>query len=285
MEHPTVALLKTTFADFQRHKSQWLAAAIAYFTLFATAPLIIVVVEIAGLFLGQHRAALGRLYAYMSVTAGQAATPVIKAIVAATFSQPRNNMLAQIIAWIVFVVAAVGLFSSLQDALNTVWDVAPGARTLAQTARERLVSFAAVLAMALLLLVALAVNAGLTIASAALLHVVPGFPTIAKTLDLAATFAMTTLLFAVLFVLLPDCRVAWRDVWLGAFVSAGLFVAGQFVLGWYLGRVAITSAYGTFGGLIAFLIWTYYSAQILLIGAEFTHVYAQRYGSLKLPND
>lgn len=274
------SLAKETFAEFQRHKSSWLAAAIAYFTMFAVAPLIIVVVEIAGFFLGQHQTVLHTLYGYMSTTAGPSAAHGIQAIVSATFSNRKAGVLSQIVGWTVFVVGAVGLFSSLQEALNTVWDVTPDKRTLLATVKDRLLSFATVLGIAFLLLVSLGVNALLTVGSSALVHVFPGFPTVAKALDFLLSLAMITLLFALIFELLPERRIAWRDVWLGAAVSALLFVLGQFVLGWYLGRAGITSGYGAFGGLIVFLIWVYYSAQIMLFGAEFTHVYARRFGSL-----
>ncbi|MFZ0032663.1 MAG: YihY/virulence factor BrkB family protein [Candidatus Cybelea sp.] len=276
---PMVALARETFSEFQRHKAHWLAAAIAYFTIFAIAPLTIVVVEIAGLFLGEHEAVLNRLYGYMSSSAGPSAANGIQSIVAATFSQHRTGLLPQIIAWTVFVVAAVGLFSSLQEALNTVWDVTPEKKTLLATVKGRVLSFGMVLAIAFLLLVSLGINAALTIASHAMAHVIPGFPTLAKLLDFGVSFAMVTALFALLFEYLPERRIAWRDVWLGAAVSALLFVAGQFLLGWYLGRAVVSSGYGAFGGLIVFLIWTYYSAQIMLFGAEFTRVYARRFGS------
>jgi membrane protein len=276
-----VPLARETFAEFQRHKAPWLAAAIAYFTVFAIAPLIIVVVEIAGLFLGDHEALLHRLYDYMSSSAGPSAAQGIQSIVAATFSQHKAGLLGQIIGWTVFVVAAVGLFASLQEALNTVWDVTPEKKTLLETIRARVLSFGMVLGIAFLLLISLGVTAVLTIADHAMAHTFPGFPTLAKLLDFGVSFVMVTALFALLFEYLPERRIAWRDVWLGATVSALLFVVGQFALGWYLGRAGVSSAYGAFGGLIVFLVWTYYSAQIMLFGAEFTCVYARRFGSLR----
>ncbi|MFY9665320.1 MAG: YihY/virulence factor BrkB family protein [Candidatus Cybelea sp.] len=276
-----VPLAREAFTEFQRHKAHWLAAAIAYFTIFAIAPLIIVVAEIAGLFLGRHEAVLNQIYDYMSSSAGPSAAHGIQAIVAATFSQRKAGFLAQAVGWAVFVVAAVGLFNSLQEALNTVWDVKPEKKTLLATIGGRLPSFGIVLGIAFLLLVSLGVTSILTIASHALAHVIPGFPTLAKLLDFGVSFAMVTTLFALLFEYLPERRIAWRDVWLGATISALLFVVGQFLLGWYLGRAGVSSGYGAFGGLIVFLIWTYYSAQIMLFGAEFTSVYARRFGSLQ----
>lgn len=273
-----VPLTRETFTEFQRHKAHWLAAAIAYFTIFAVAPLIIVVVEIAGFFLGQHEAVLSQLYGYMSSSAGPSAAHGIHSIVAATFSQHKTDLLAQIIAWTVFVVAAVGLFTSLQEALNTVCEVPPGKKTFLETIKGRVLSFGMVLGIAFLLIMSLGVNAVLTVAGHAMAHVIPGFPTLAKLLDSVFSLAMVTALFALLFKYLPERRIAWRDVWIGATVSALLFVAGQFLLGWYLGRAGVSSGYGEFGGLIVFLIWAYYSAQIMLFGAEFTRVYARRFG-------
>jgi membrane protein len=276
-----VPLAKATFSDFTRHKSQWIAAAVAYFTIFAIAPLIIVVVEIAGIFLGEHRAVLNELYGYLSSTAGPSAAQGIQSIVSSTLEQRKAGTIAQIVGWIVFAAAAVGLFSSLQEALNTVWDVTPEKKTILETIKGRLLSFGMVLCVAFVLLVSLGLNSVLTVASAAMAQVFPAFPSLMKVADFVVSFALITAMFALLFEYLPECRIAWRDVWLGAAVSSLLFVIGQFLLGWYLGRAGISSSYGSFGGLVVFLLWTFYSAQILLIGAEFTHVYARRFGSLQ----
>ncbi len=275
-----VPLAKETFAEFQRHKDQWLAAAIAYFTMFAIAPLVIVVVEIAGFFLGSHQGMLNTLYGYMSHTAGPSAAQGIHGIVSATFAQRKSGVLMQIVGWVIFILAAVGLFNSLQEALNTVWDVTAEKKTFLETLKARVPAFGVVLAIAFLLLVSLGVNAVLTVAGAALMHIAPFFPTIAKILNFFVSLALITALFALLFEYLPERRIAWRDVWLGAGVSALLFVIGQFLLGWYLGRAGVSSGYGAFGGLVVFLVWVNYSAQIMLLGAEFTHVYARRQGSL-----
>jgi membrane protein len=276
-----VSLVKETFGDFQRHKAPWLAAAIAYYTLLAIAPLIIVVVELMGLFLGHHQVVLNRVYEYLSSTAGPTASHGIAAIVSGTFSQRKAGLIAQIFGWIVFVLAAVGFFSSLQEALNTVWDVEEDKRGLLTTLRQRLVSFGTVVGVAFLLLVSLGLNSLLTLASAALAGVFPGFPILLKVLDFGVSFALVTAVFALMYAVLPDCRVAWRDVWIGAAASALLFVVGQFLLGWYLGRAGVSSGYGAFGGIVIFLIWVNYSAQIMLFGAEFTHVYARNVGSLR----
>ncbi|MBV8246121.1 MAG: YihY/virulence factor BrkB family protein [Candidatus Eremiobacteraeota bacterium] len=271
-----IALVKETLAQYQRHKAQWLAAAIAYFTTFAIAPLIIVVVEILGFVLGQHRGTLAMLHAYLQQNAGRAAADGIDAIVAATFAQRRAGTIAQIVGWFVFVLGAVGLFSALQDALNTIWDVEAQKRTLWGNIRERASSFAVVVGIALLLLVSLLASTALTAAGPALRDVFPAFPAVAKIADFVISFVVVAVLFGIIYAYLPDCRISWRDVWVGAAISALLFVTGQSLLGWYLGHAAIANGYGAFGGLVVFMVWVNYSAQIVLFGAEFTHVYARR---------
>jgi membrane protein len=167
----------------------------------------------------------------------------------------------------------MGLFSPVQDALNTVWDVQPQKQTLLEIGKQRLLSFATVLSIAFLLLVSLGLNSLLTIASSSLSGISPDFPLALKGVDFLASLALVTALFSLMFKVLPRCRITWGDVWIGAAVSALLFVAGQFLLGWYLGRAGISSSYGAFGGVVVFLIWVNYSAQIMLLGAEFTHIY------------
>jgi membrane protein len=276
-----VLLAKEAYAEYKRHKGQWLAAAIAYFTVFAIAPLFIVIVEIAGLFLGHHQAVLDALYGYLAHTAGPSASHGIESIVTASLSQRRAGLIAQIVGWAVFLFGAMGLFTALQDALNTVWDVEPPKKNIVQAVIGRLFSFGMVLCIAFLLLVSLGLNAAMTIAGRAMSQMLPLLPALVKAGDFIVSLALITVVFALLFEYLPDCRISWRDVWLGAGVSALLFVIGQFALGWYLGRAGISSTYGSFGGIVAFLLWAYYSAQILLLGAEFTHVYAVKFGSLR----
>lgn len=273
-----VPMAKETWAEFQRHNAQWLAAALAYFTTFAIAPLIIVLVEIAGVFLGGHQQALNQIFHYLKQDAGPGAGAV-QTIVQATFSQKRSGTLTQIIGWIVFAIAAIGLFSALQFALNTIWDVKPQRQGIWAAICSRWTAFLAILGVALLLFISILLNAGLTMMSAALTHVFPGFATLMKLVDFVLSFGVLWVAFAFLYEFLPECRIEWRDVWVGGALTSFLFVVGQFLLGWYLGRAGISSGYGAFGSLVVFLIWVNYSAQIVLFGAEFTHVFAQRHGS------
>jgi membrane protein len=275
-----IALLRTTWSDFQRHNAQWLAAALAYFAAFAVAPLIVVLVEIAGFIIHNHQHVLDVIFNYMQRDLGTG-SQAIRQIVSATFNQSHGSLWAQVIGWTIFVFAAAGLFGSLRFALNTAWDVADRRLSLWQNVLQRGAGFAMMLVVALLLLASVFANAALTAASSYLASLHGGLATLVKVADFAMTLALVWLLFALLFRYLPNCRIAWGDVWLGAGITALLFTVGQFLLGWYLGRASVTSVYGAFGSLVAFLLWANYTAQIFLFGAEFTHVYAQHHGTLR----
>jgi len=273
-------MIRETFSEFARHKDQWAAAAIAYFALFAIAPLFIVLVEIVGAVLGQHRQVLDTLYGYLARAAKPQTAEDVRAIVQTTLARQHSGPIGQIVSWILFVLGSVGLFSAFAQALDNVWEVAPKSSGLIQVVRSRLVAFGIVLVVALLLLVSLLVNSFLGPAEQALGHAAPFLPGIAKWLDYLVSIAVVAVLFAAIYEYLPDARIAWRDVWPGAIVSAVLFVAGQALLSWYLGYTGFASALGVIGGVVAFLIWANYSAQIVLLGAEFTRLYARRRGGV-----
>lgn len=270
------AMTRDTFGEFNRHRSQWLAAAIAYFTAFAIAPLIIIAVELAGGVLGSHRAVLETIYAYVGAHGGPDASALLRSIVAATFSRHGSGTFAHVVTWTIFVAAAFGWCGSIQEALNTIWDVKPAKRGLVETVKVRAVPFAMMLGGALLLLMSLCLSAAVAAANGLLARVLPGLPFLATVLDVAVGLVLTTGLFALLFAAVPECRIPWRHVWPGALASAVLFVVGQFVLGRYLEHTGTSSTFGAFSGLAVFLVWVYYSAQSVLLGAEFTRVYARR---------
>jgi membrane protein len=269
------ALARRTFHNFQRHRGPWLAAAISYYMIFAIAPLIIVTVHIAGLILGHHRAVLDEIFGYIQSTAGQATADTVRSIVTTTFTKERSNLLTQTIGWVIFIVATLGLFAALQDALNIVWDLKPDRRSPLQLVRSRTLAFATVLVLALLLTLSIAVNAALTVAGAAAAPMIASFPILTKALYFVLSFAIMAGLLAFAFRFMPECHVEWRDVWVGSAVTSLLFVIGQFALGAILAHAALTSTFGAFTSLVLFLLWTNYSAQIILFGAEFTHVRAQ----------
>ncbi len=278
LRQDAVPLAKQTWQEFGRHNGQWLAAALAYFAAFAVAPLIIVLVEIAGLVVGNHQRVLNDIFGYLQRDAG-AGAGAVKQIVSATFNAPRKGILAEIVGWIVFIIASIGLFNAVQFALNTIWDLTPQKMGIWQAIKQRITGFGVMMLIALLLLISIGVNALLTAASGWLIHIAPFFPTVIKIVDFVISFAVIWLGFAVLFEYLPDCHIEWSDVWIGSAFTSFLFVVGQFLLGWYLGRAGVSSGYGAFGSLVVFLIWVNYSAQIMLLGAQFTNVYAQRHGS------
>lgn len=273
--------IRETLTEFGRHNGQWAAAAIAYFTLFAVAPLFIVVVEIVGAVLGQHRQALDMLYGYLAHSARPEAANDVRTIVAATFARQHSGTVGQIVGWVLFVLGAIGLFSAFQYALNTIWEVPPKKNGLLAAIQSRVVSFGIVVVVALLLLISLLINSFLTGAEQALSHVASFLPVLARWADYVLSVAIIAALFAVVYEYLPDVRIEWRHVWPGAFVSAVLFVIGQALLSWYLGYTGMASTFGVLGGIVAFLVWANYSAQIVLLGAEFTHVYARRHGGIR----
>ena len=272
-----IPLLRETWAAYRKHNAQWLAAALAYFAAFAVAPLIIVVVEIAGFFLHSHQHVLDVIFNYMRRDLGSG-SDAVRRIVTSTFNQPRHGLASQIIGWALFTLAAAGLFSALQFALNTAWDVAEQKQGIWATAQQKVLGFLMMLAVAALLLASVVANAALATASSYLARVFTGLGVIAQIGDFLITFGFVWLLFALLFRYLPNARISWSDVRLGAGITALLFTIGQFLIGWYLGRAGLSSSYGAFGSLVAFLLWANYTAQIFLLGAEFTHVYARAVG-------
>lgn len=280
MMREIVSEIRETFAEFARHNDQWAAAAMAYFTLFAIAPLFIVVVEIVGAVLGRHQQVLDMLYGYLAHSARPEAANDIRTIVQATLARQHSGLLSQIVGWALFILGALGLFSAFQQALNTIWEVPPKKNGLMSAIQARIVSFAIVVVVALLLLVSLLINSMLGTAEQALAHVAPFLPPLAKWLDYVFSVAVIAALLAVVFEYLPDVRIEWRHVWPGATVSAVLFVIGQALLSWYLGYTGMASTFGVLGGIVAFLIWANYTAQIVLFGAEFTRVYARRRGGI-----
>jgi membrane protein len=275
-----IPLLRETWGAFQKHHAQWLAAALAYFAAFAAAPLIIVAVEIAGFFLHSHRHVLDVIFDYMRRDLGSG-SDAVRQIVQSTFNQPRHSVASQIVGWALFVLAAIGLFNGVQFALNTAWDVADQEQGIWETIQQKVLGFAMMIVVAALLLISVIANAALATASNFLARVFTGLGVIVQVGDFLITFGVVWLLFALLFRYLPSTRIAWGDVRLGAGITALLFTIGQLVIGWYLGRAGLSSSYGAFGSLVAFLIWAYYTSQIFLFGAEFTHVYAQNHGTLR----
>jgi membrane protein len=277
-------ILKETGTAWDEDNVTRLAASLAYFTLLSIAPLIILAVAVTGLAFGEE-AAREHIAGEIASVVGAGAADAIQSI-AKNAHTPGTGVLSICVGLVVLLFGASGVFGELQSALNTVWDVAPKpGRGIWGLVKDRFFSFTLVLGVAFLLLVSLVVSAGLTWVGQVFEQSLPGGAVVWQLLNFGISFAVVTALFALMFKKLPDVHISWRDVWVGAAVTAGLFTLGKFGLGIYLGSAGVASAYGAAGSIVALVIWVYYSAQVLLIGAEFTEVYARRFGSRITPDD
>ena len=274
-----VALFKNTAGEWIQDKCPQLGAALAYFTVFSLAPLVLVLLAVFGLIFGGSDQARQKITEQLQYLIDPSGIKVIQDI-AANASKPQAGIIATTIGILLALFGASGVFGQLQDALNTVWGVKPKpGGGIVGFIRTRFMSFAMVGGVCFLLLVSLTVETLLRGFNQYLQNVMPGGDILALTLFLIFDVAVVVLLFAMIFRYLPDAKIAWRDVWVGATLTAILFVLGKFVLGLYLGSGAAGSAYGAASSLITLLLWIYYAAQILLFGAEFTQVYANTYGT------
>lgn len=280
-----VGLLKETAKEWSEDKSSRLAAALAYYTIFSLAPLLIIVIAIAGLVFGQD-AAQGEIVGQLQGLLGRDAAQAIQTVLANAGKKSSGGIITTILNVGILIFGASGVFAQLQDAMNTVWEVAPKpGQGIKQVIRTRLLSFSMILVIGFLLLVSLALSAGLAVVGNLMGNLLPGLGFLWQLLNFAISFGVITLLFAMIFKILPDAKIAWGDVWLGAGLTALLFAIGKLLIGLYLGNASVGSAYGAAGSLVVLLIWVYYSAQIMFFGAEFTQVYASHYGSRIVPAD
>jgi membrane protein len=273
-------LLQEAGNEWLEDKASRLGAALAYYTIFALAPLLLIVIAVAGFVFGEE-AARGELFEQIRGLVGDQGAVAIEAMVA-NASQKESNTLATIIGVAMLLVGAAGLFGQLQDALNTIWEVQPKpGRGLWDFLRDRFLSFTMVLGCAFLLLVSLVISAVL----AALGSLFGDWQAsiVGQLINIVISFGVITGMFAMIYRFLPDVELAWADVWLGAAVTALLFTVGKWLIGLYLGHSSVGSAYGAAGSLAVLLVWLYYSAQIFLFGAELTKAYADRHGSRIVP--
>ena len=274
------SLLKQSFAEWKRDKVSRLAAALAYYTAFALAPVLIIVIAVAS-FLFEQSTVQGRIIEQLQGLLGESGAEMVQEMLVSAQSQDSNSFLATVVGFGLLVVGASGLFIQLQDALNTVWNVK--ARTdqgIGGLVRDRLLSFGMVLVIGFLLMVSLALSAALTAVSGFIGGgALPGLDIFWQIANAVVSFGVITLLFALIYKFLPDAKIGWSDVWVGAAITAFLFTIGKGAIGLYLGNSSAASAYGAAGSFVVLLLWIYYSAQILLFGAEFTQVYANRFGS------
>jgi membrane protein len=268
-------LLKTTVYEWMDHRAMQAAAALAYYALFSIAPLLLIVISIVGLVFGPD-AARASVMDQMRGLVGESGARGIEQMLAGV-RDPTANAAAGLVGVVVLLFGASGVFGQLKDALNTIWEApAPPGGMIASYVRGRFLSFAMVLAVGFLLLVSLLVSAGLQAVGTYMTGLLPGSEGIWEGVNFLVSWGTITLLFAMIFKYIPDKEIRWRDVWIGALISALLFSLGKTLIGLYLGRSAVASAYGAAGSLVVLLVWVYYSSLLVLLGAEFSHVQATR---------
>lgn len=274
-------LISETFNRWQDDKAPRLGAALSYYTLFSIAPVLIIVIAVVGLIFGRE-AVQGEIFAQLGGLVGTTSALAIQDLIK-NASQPAASTIATIVGIATLLLGATGVFVELQDALNTIWGVKPKpGRGIMGLVKDRLLSFAMILGVGFLLLVSLVISAGLT-ALNTFLASMPGTAIVWSILSFVISFAVITVLFAMIFKILPDVRIAWTDVWVGAGVTSILFTIGKFLIGLYLGKSSFASAYGAAGSIVILLVWVYYSSQLVFFGAEFTQVWANYFGSHVVP--
>jgi membrane protein len=260
-----------------------MGAALAYYTMFSLAPLLLIVISVAGLVFGQD-AARGEIQAQLSALMGDKGAAAVQDLLASV-GEPAEGAAATVLGVVLLLIGSTTVFGELQDSLDRIWRVPAPRRTSGwfSLVRARLLSFGMIMAIGFLLMVSLVVSAALATLGR---WWQPGFGAwvaVAETINSMGSFAMVAAMFALIYKVMPRVRVLWRDVWVGALFTALLFTAGKSLIGLYVGRSGVTSAFGAAGSLVVVLLWVYYSAQIFLLGAEFTWVYANTFGSRSRP--
>jgi len=275
------ALLKKVFASWLADDVPSMGAALAYYTLFSLAPLLLIVIAVAGLVFGQE-AARGEIEQQLRALMGEPGAGAVQALLASV-GKPSESSLATLLGVVLLLIGATTVFGELQSALDRIWRVPAAAPVNGwlNLLRARLLSFGMILVIGFLLMVSLLLSAALATMERFWSPLFGGWISIASASNAAAGFALVTAMFALIYKVMPRAQVEWRDVWTGALFTALLFSLGKALIGAYIGRSGIVSAFGAAGSLVVVLLWVYYSAQIFLIGAEFTWVYANLFGSRK----
>lgn len=278
-------LVRDTVREWFESKTFQLGAALAYYGVFSIAPILVIAVAIAGALFGES-AARGQVATHLRETFGPAVADAVQQALGYVHTSGSSG-LASALSVLVLLFGAIGFFAQLQAALDTIWNVMPKpGRGLWGVVADRLISFLMVLLIAALLLLSLLASAVLAAMDQLLTATaLPGGVYLWRGVHWVVSLGLLTLLFALLYKIMPDVKIAWRAVWVGAAVTALLFTVGSYLIGLYLGRASVTSAYGAAGSLVIILLWVYYSSQIVLLGAEFTRLYADRYGQPAQPAD
>ena len=275
---PIYELLKATYAEWSRDKVPRMGAALAYYTIFSLAPLLVIAIAIAGFVFGPQ-AVQGRITAQIQGLVGPESAHAVQTMIQSAH-KPAHGVFATIFGVVVLLLGASGVFSEMQDALNTIWKVDTTSKTgVWNLIKSRFFSFGMVLGIGFLLLVSLLLSAALSAVATYASGFLPIPPAALHAMDFVFSLLFIAGLMAMIFKLLPDVPVPWSDVWVGAIITSLLFTAGKFLIGFYIGHSVTMTAYGAAGSVVIILAWIYYSAQILYFGAEFTRVYSTRCGA------
>ncbi len=269
-------LFVQSFNEWMADRALRFSAALAYYSIFAMAPLIIIAIAVAGLAFGEE-AARGQIYQQIEWLLGPKGASEIQTLIQAS-SDPQQSLLATIIGVVTLLIGASGVFGQLKDALNSIWGVMLKPGGMMASLKAYLLNFSMVLGVGFLLIISLLLSAVLQAINSFMTGYLP-IPSFVGPLTALVSFLVLVLLFALIYKVLPDVRIDWKDVWIGAAVTALLFTAGKYLISLYLAKSSVASSFGAAGALILILVWVYYSTTIFLLGAEFTKVYASRYGS------
>lgn len=273
-------ILMESFNAWIAHRAASRGAALAFYTLFSMTPILLITIAVAGYFFGRE-AAQGEIIAQIQGLVGENGAQAIQALLAAA-RNPASGVLATILAAVLLLIGTTTVFVELKESLDDMWgNSKKGQSALLELLRNRLLSFSLVFVLALLLLISLVVSAALAVLERYASGMGSGPTQILSTLASLLSFGIIACLFAVIYKMLPDTPLSWRDVWIGATFTAALFSLGKYVIGLYLGNSGVASGFGAAGSLVALLLWIYYSAQIFYLGAEFTRQYALHLGSLR----
>jgi membrane protein len=277
----TWQLLKDAAISWLDDYAPSMGAALAYYTLFSIAPLLLIVISVAGLFFGEQAARgeiMGQLGSLMGPTSARAVEELLQGL-----NRPGTGVMGTLVGLLVMLVGATSVLGELQDAMDRIWrtPAPPTGGSLWRLLRARLLSLGLLLAVGFLLMVSLVASAAFAALSKWWAPVFGGWALVGQIVNFVFGFAVTVVGFAMIYKLMPRAKVEWRDVWVGAAVTALLFSIGKHLIGLYIGKSSVASGFGAAGSLVVVLVWVYYSAQIFLLGAEFTWVYAHEHGSLK----
>ena len=274
------SLTRESVSQFSDDFAPSMGAALAYYTVFSIAPLLVIAIAVAGFFFGED-AARGQIFEQLRGLLGDRGAGAIEAAVKSA-GQTGHSGFAAIIGIVTLLIGATTVFGELQSDLDRIWDSPkPEHAGLWGMVKGRLLSFGMVFGIGFLLLVSLVVSAGVSALGKLWGDLVPGWEVLLQAINFIVSFAVITGLFAMIYKLLPRCEIGWKDVWIGAGVTSLLFAVGKLLIGLYLGRTSAASSFGAAGSLVIVLLWVYYSAQIFLLGAEFTRTYSYRFGSRK----